>query len=198
MKKIGALLGLAFVLFAGVNIANASPISYIFQGTGAGHLGNSPFDNALFTITVNADTDNVQDQGGGLFVNVGTSAQIVIQGLNPATFLIPVQLFDNQPVGVAGLSRAPDAADLIDLVDPAFNNYDLKGDFGPVFIPFPLFGQFNCQFGCVSTTEGDLDFISMTDLTFSATTGVPEPSTLVLMGAGVLGLGERLRRKLKG
>src|SRR4051812_35094677 len=107
MRKTGALLTLTLLLVAGASVASAVQIDYIFQGTGAGHLGDSFFDNASFTITLTGDTNNVQDQGGGLFVNVASSAQISIQGLNTADFLISMQLFDNQPFGVAGLSRAP-------------------------------------------------------------------------------------------
>ena len=194
MRKTGALLTLILLVLMAASVANAAPINYIFQGTGAGYLGGSYFENASFTITLTGDTNNVQDQGGGLFVNVASSGQVAIQGLNTADFLIPMQLFVNQPFSVAGLSRAPDAADLIDMSDPSFGGYDLKTAFGPVLIPFPYFGQFNCQWGCVSTSQGDLEFISMTDVSFSATT-VPEPGTLMLMGAGALGLVQRLRRK---
>lgn len=194
MRKIGALASLLVLLLAGSAMANASQINYMFQGTGAGYLGGSYFENAGFTITLTGDTNNVQDQGGGLFVNVATSAQVAIDGLGTATFLVPIQLFDNQPYNVAGISRAPDAADLIDMFDNSFGSYDLKSSFGPVYNQYPYFGQFNCEWVCVGTTQGDLEFISMTDVNFSATT-VPEPGTLALMGAGALGLVQRLRRK---
>ena len=195
MSKTGALLCVTLLLLAGASLANAVEINYVFQGTGTGDLGGVQFTNAAFTMTVTGDTASVQDEGGGLFVSQASSTVIDIQGFNEATFTIPTQMFDNQPGSVLGLSRSPDMADLLDLFDNAFATYDLKSSLNPVVVSDPFFGQFGCQNGCVGTDQGNLTFTDMSAITFSATT-VPEPSTLVMMGAGVLGLAARLRRML--
>lgn len=197
MRKLGVLLGLMLLVCAGASVANASPINYVYQGTGAGFMGGTYFENASFTITLVGDTTTVIDYGEGLYINPTASGTVWIQGIGTATFTGRFQMFDNTPYNVSGFSRFPDAADLIDMVDPSFGSYDLRTNFGPVFVAYPYFGQFNCDYECVGTTLGDLEFISMYDVTFTAGNGAtPEPGTLVLMGAGVLGLAQRLRRKL--
>jgi len=183
------------ILLAGTGIANASQINYIFQATGTGSLGGTPFTDAAFTITVVGDTGNVQDAGGGLFLNVATSAQIVIEGFQPADFITPVGMFDYQPGNALGLQRAPEMADILDLLDPAFASYDLTTPIGPLVVEDPFIDQFNCERGCIETSQGEIDFSAMSAVTFSAT-AVPEPATLVMMGAGILGLAGRLRRSL--
>jgi len=196
MRKIATILSFILVLLAGTSIANASSINYIFQATGTGSLGGTQFSNASFTLTVVGDTDNVQNEGGGLFLNAATSAQIAIQGFQVADFTTLVGMFDYQPGNALGLQRAPQMADILDLSDPAFSSYDLTTPIGPLLVANPFIGQFNCDRGCIETSQGELEFTDMSSVTFSATT-VPEPGTLVLVGAGVLGLVGRLRQKVK-
>ena len=56
------------------------------------------------------------------------------------------------------------AADLINVVNPAYNTYNLDGPIGPFFDAVPFFAQFQN----VSTALGNLSFSAMSDVTFQA------------------------------
>src|ERR1700748_1964511 len=69
--RIGLLTGCVAVLFAGS--AMATPINYIFTGTGTGTLNGTQFSGS-FTVTEVADTSGVTGPSGGEFTNVVSTA----------------------------------------------------------------------------------------------------------------------------
>src|SRR5260370_12267937 len=76
--RIGLLAGCVAVLFAGSAVA--TPIDYIFTGTGTGTLNGTAFSGS-FTVTEVADTSGVTGPSGGEFINVASSATFVAGSL---------------------------------------------------------------------------------------------------------------------
>jgi hypothetical protein len=77
--------------------------------------------------------------------------------------------------------------DVLDTIDPTFGTYDLTTDVGPITGS----SLFNADNG-FATTDGSFVLTSESGAsTFSATTAVPEPSSLFLLGAGLLFLARR-------
>jgi len=202
--NIRTTLMFTLLFITSATIASASSITYTFQGTGTGDLGGVSFVSTLFTITVEGDTGNVEYLGNGVFSNPALSSHIAIQGFQPASFITATRVFDagvvnKHFVDTLGFSRAPNAADLLDLPNAAFLSYDLATSIGPIFVAEPNTYGFGCfSFGdCVVTTGGMLDFSSIIGVTFSAETTTPEPGTLVLVGAGCLVMTRSVRARRK-
>ena len=54
-----------------------------------------------------------------------------------------------------------------------------------------VWATFNCKYGCISTTLGDLEVDSMDSIQFSLSieeTQTPEPASLTLLGSAILGV----------
>ena len=197
MKKGFSAFVFTLLLLASASTLQASSVTYTFTGTGTGDLNGVAFTSTPFTITVVGDTSNIVSCFTVVLCNPATSATIAISGFPLATFITATQVFDSPGFPALGFERAVNSADLLDLSDPAFATYDLATSIGPIFVATPFaVNQFNCGFGCVVTNQGNVDFSSIVNVTFTAST-VPEPATLGLLGLGCSGLAalRRLRRK---
>ena len=201
------LPALALLLLFGAPGAKADTITYTFQGTGSGSIGDDSFSHMQFTITVTADTNDISEftltcgSSPCTILDVpATTATITVDGLTSA-ITSSIGVFDNQTVGVLGLSRITGpgpggiSMDLLDLTDPTFTTYNLMTSLGPVG---PLgvgnLPEFNCSAGCVVTDLGDLTLTSASKVTFTDPVSTPEPSAILLLGCGALAL-VALRRK---
>jgi hypothetical protein len=210
MKRLFVVPVVALLWLAGANLSRAGTITYTFTGTGTGDLGGVLFTSALFTITEVANPSQISSCGIGCFTVNDLLSTIAVAGFPLARVRTPVRVFDNQTLDALGYSRSIGSDDLMDLRDSAFGTYNLATAFGPIFVAVPFsVNQFNRIDGCITTSQGDVAFSSIVDITFTALTRanvqsplvrgvdpVPEPATIALFGLGCFGAGLlwRLRR----
>jgi hypothetical protein len=194
-----------------VTWAHATPISFTFEGTATGLVGNTAFTSASFTLTAHADTVNILTSATGDGATAGDfsldtdSAQITIEGIGTLSFSEGTRVFDargvtvnNQgPLDLLGFARAGvDGIVLMDFADPAFGTYDLSTALGPLFVGDAI------SLNSIGTSMGNLSFDQVLDVTFTATTErcgvakkakddcedheVPEPTLFALLCASFL------------
>ena len=189
MKRTSLLLVVMLALMAfGAGQAFAASITYTEQAVATGTIGSDSFFDVFVTISMTGDTTNVVG-GGGFFQNFGTMT-INIPGIGLATFTGNTAVFDNQSALTVGMADYTLGGSILDTVDNAFATYDLMTAIGPI-TNSPFFRP-DLTYG---TTLGGLNFTQMGDATFTAST-IPEPSSLLLLGSGIVGLAGVLRRKL--
>jgi len=207
MKCIVTVLIGALLVLASVKTVSATTITFTFAGTGSGDVGGTnfvggtSFTNQPFTITAIADTTNITSCGAPCIYVDSTSSTIAITGFSLANVTSGTRVFDNFALGYSRAGAG--GKDLLNMADPAFLTYGLSTSLGPIFNAIPIIivpNQFDCAFGCVTSNLGNIEFSSITNVTFNAVTGaagVPEPATLTLLGIGSLavGIARRLRRK---
>lgn len=127
MKQSAVIL---FFVLAWAAVGAATPITYIYTGTGSGSIGGTPFTDAAFTITGQGDTNNVASCGGGCQEIDHSSTSVTIVGVGTFTIISPLRTFLNT---TPGLSRQnPPGGDLYNLYDGDFAGWDLVSDWGPL------------------------------------------------------------------
>jgi len=203
-KMLSAWIGIIFGILALVTVpraAQATPITYQFTGSGSGSLGATTFSGAAFVVTLRGDTTDV-----AIFVNLGAipgnenlTGNIAITGVGTSTFTNSLFIFSAPPeiftvplafYGFGTFSSSGGHGNLISLNTPT--GPDLVSNFGPTSSPNSSLSQFHDE----TTSLGNLTFSTMSDVTFRETVGVvPEPSTMVLIGSGLVAAIRARRRQ---
>jgi hypothetical protein len=174
------LIGLAWAAAAA-----AAPITYIYTGTGSGSIGGTPFTDAAFTITGQADTDDLASCGGSCREIDHLSTSVTVAGVGTFTITSPLRTFLNN---TPGLSRQnPPGGDLYNLYNGNFVGWDLVSDWGPINTTGSLLQWGGAQ-PDVNTTGGVLEFADDGAVpgTFQAVLGQEAAAIPALSGSGVL------------
>ena len=203
-----ALVGV-FVLILTAAQASAAPITYTWWGHGSGLLGNDSFDDALVTFNYYADTDETVVSSGppsAPYYNQAGTGTVTIEGLGAATFTDPrmaAMWTTDTGYVLLGYEEGPSSpAFVIAVTGYVLPGWDFLSPVGPATgrIYFSSGERF-------ATTLGDFSWSptmsidptdSSTHFTFQATTGdpiVPEPASVLLLGAGLGALALRKRRR---
>jgi hypothetical protein len=210
-------------VFGIARVSSATPITYSISGTSSGFLGLSHFDG-LVTVTMTGDTDNIVsdsfDDNGTIktiYANPIDLTTVNIAGLHTASVLEPMaiyafpgvtnvepgeELFHLPLIVMGSLDDPPSLESFTGLAGTAgagLAGYNLATSFGP----FTGLGDVGYPVGLfLSTTGGNLtfdtNFVDGDESTFTATTRVPEPTSLSLLGCGILSLAglSRLRKRV--
>jgi len=185
--------------------AQASSIVYTITGTMTGTLGSSPFANATFTWTVNADTTGVsQPSHPQQYRNTGTSSSISISGLPGATFSTPIGVQADQRAGhgdflVGDAAQADEAIGISDPTDVDAWSPALASSFGPVTSA----GVLVLTIAPLPTSQGNLNITAVGNLTVQASFPppngpIPSSALLGLTGLACLGLYQWGRSRRRG
>lgn len=171
----------------------ATPIQFVYTGTGSGSIGANSFTDVSFVITEQSDTANLQSCGFNCKYIDSTSTSISLAGLGSFNFTTGTRTFDYS--GLVGFSRAGSGgADLFSVFNVG-GVYDLISAIGPVFGNASLLQWSHSP---VNTNAGVLFFESASTAgSFEARIGgvsVPESSGLMLMLLGLVGLVAARRR----
>ncbi len=182
-------LAIGFVIaFSGALFAD--PITFTFTGSGTGTIGDVGFTDAGFVITAFGDTANRQALWDGYFID-HDSASINIDNVGAYDIQTGTRTFMNNATSTFGFSRS--GLDGLDL----FNGQDLIAAWDMLTSVGPVAGtMFLMQWSDPEVaTDGGVLYLGDdpgVQGTFSASvkTAVPEPSSLLLLsaGLGVLGL----------
>jgi hypothetical protein len=190
-QKMRKFFMCTFLIFLIVSASNtlAAPITFTHSGTGSGSLAGSPFSNASFTITSEADTDNrLNFLNYHLYFTEHTSASIWIEGEGTFQFNTGTSTFVNQSSTRVGFSPAyiVEARDLFQgPANSAFSTWDMLSAIGPYSGNGNLL-QWD-QYP-VNTSGGILLFDTATTLASFQAHMVPMPAPVWLLGTGLIGL----------
>ena len=200
MNNVGRTLIIALVLF-GTLLWTSSPaladsVTYTETAVASGSLGGASFSDALVTITLLGDTSTLTT---GFFgeLEVFGPATVTVEGIGTASFTDSLAAFDNPTLtfspataGIIDSSLGGFGLDVLDTIDPTFGAYDLTTDIGPITDSSAINPDDGSCLACFATTDGNFVLTSQNSgiSTFSASTAVPEPSSLFLLGVGLSGV----------
>jgi hypothetical protein len=182
------------MMFLGIGVGLASPITYTDQFVASGSLGIASFTDALVIISFTGDTTNVTEPSTVFYNELGT-ATVNITGIGTATFTDVMAAFDNPLTTppATGIGDFTLGASVLATGNSDFGSYDLQSSIGP--LSGESFFRSDLTF---NTSLGDFNIATGGQSTFTAVTSpVPEPASwlfLVIALAALFLKSQRMRK----
>jgi hypothetical protein len=180
--------------------AHATPVTYTFSGDGGGTINGIAFDGP-FSFVFDSDTTDIAPFGSE-FIDSTFTSETFSEGSTDYTLGPILGIIVNPATGFprVGFFNS-DVSSGFTIDSNSFIGYGLVTSLGPVSAPSGSNFLLNTLGGSGFSLDGGADkliFTSDDSLSYKAVVGstspVPEPSTIALLAAGILGIGLVYRR----